>query len=291
MQRREKVTFGHLWGAFYPALMYLGITVIAGIILMFIAISQGHVTIENGNVNFGNIENDFSLMMTFFGGIMSAPLLILIKYLDVKKQRMLGAHTYKSVFFAKYLFIIPFAVSFMYACNMVVTIVEALIPSVAHSFDETAKAIYGADIGMQIATAVIVGPIVEELIFRGLMYIRLRRMFGAGVSALVTGLMFGLFHMNISQGIYAFLFSYGAIFVYERYKNICAPILFHIAANAISVLVTFVYKDYNTSAGSNTSSLSTSSEWAGALFVFVISLIISGLFALCIYKWVNPKKK
>ena len=44
MQRREKVTFGHLWGAFYPALMYLGITVIAGIILIFIAISQGHVT-------------------------------------------------------------------------------------------------------------------------------------------------------------------------------------------------------------------------------------------------------
>ena len=291
MKNREKVTIGHLWGAFYPVLMYLGITVVAGIILTFIAIFQGQITIENKTVDFGNIENDFSLMMTFFGGIMTVPLLILIKHLDLKKQRMIGAYGYKSVFFAKYLFIIPFAIAFMYAANMVVVILETLIPSIAHSFDETAQVIYGSSIGMQIATAVIVGPIVEELIFRGLMYIRLKRMFGAGISALVTGLVFGLFHMNISQGIYAFIFSYGAIFVYERYKNICAPVLFHMSANAISVLVTFIYKDYNTSAGSNTSSLSTSSEWVGALSVFFISILISGLFALCMKKWVQPQPK
>ena len=291
MKNREKVTIGHLWGAFYPALMYLGITVVAGVILMFIAIFQGQITIENKMVDFGNIESNFNLMMTFFGGVMTAPLLILIKYLDVKKQRMIGAYGYKSVFFAKYLFIIPFAICFMYACNMVVVILEALIPSIAHSFDETAKAIYSADIGIQIATAVIVGPIVEELIFRGLMYIRLKRMFGVGVSAFVTGLMFGLFHMNISQGIYAFIFSYGAIYVYERYKNICAPILLHISANAISVLVTFMSKDYNTSAGSKSTSLSSASDWTGALTVFAISILISGLFALCMKKWVNPQPK
>ncbi|MBP5772694.1 MAG: CPBP family intramembrane metalloprotease [Eubacterium sp.] len=291
MKNREKVTIGHLWGAFYPILMYLGITVVAGVILTFIALGQGQITVENKTVDFGDLQNNFSLMMTFFGALMTAPLLILIKYLDVKKQRMIGAYGYKSVFFAKYLFIIPFAISFMYVANMVVVILEKLIPSIAHSFDETAKAIYGADLWIQIATAVILGPIVEELIFRGLMYIRLKRMFGAGVAAFVTGLVFGLFHMNISQGVYAFIFSYGAIFVYERYKNICAPILFHMAANAISVLVTFMVKDYNTSAGNNTANVSTSSEWVGIIIVLVVSVSISGLFALCIKKWVDPQPK
>ena len=59
MKNREQVTIGHLWGAFYPVLMYLGITVVAGIILTSIAIFQGQITIENKTVDFGNIENDF----------------------------------------------------------------------------------------------------------------------------------------------------------------------------------------------------------------------------------------
>ena len=50
-------------------------------------------------------------------------------------------------------------------------------------------------------------------------------------------------------------------------------------------------KYYIVSAGSNTSSLSTSSEWVGALSVFFISILISGLFALCMKKWVEPQPK
>ena len=291
MKNREKVTIGHLWGAVYPALMYLGIVTVAGVILMFMAGMQGKLTIINGNVDTNSLGNNFSLMITFFGALMTIPLLIVIKHLDLKKQRMLGAYGYKSVFFAKYLLIVPFAISFMYAANMVVVFVEKLFPSISHSFDETAKAVYGADLWMQIATAVILGPIVEELIFRGLMYIRLKRMFGPSVAAFVTGLIFGIYHMNISQGIYAFIFSFGAIFVYERYKNICAPIIFHMVANGISVLVSFVFKDYNNSAGTSTTNINSATEWLALFVVFATSAAIALLFALCIKKWVDPQTK
>lgn len=290
-RNREKVTIGHLWGAFYPVLMYLGITVVAGVALMFMAVAQGQITIEGRTINFGNLENDFNLMMTFLGALLTAPLLILIKHLDIKKQKMLGAYGYKSVAIPKYLFIIPFGVSVMYAANTVVAVLEELIPSMRHSFDETAQAIYGANIWIQIATAVIVGPIVEELIFRGLMYVRLKRMFGMGISAVVTGLMFGLFHMNLSQGVYAFIFSFAAIYVYEEYKNICAPILFHMVANGVSVLVTFALKDYNTSSGSNSSNANTASVLIGYFIVYAISATIAILFALCMKKWVKPEPK
>ena len=291
MQGREKVTIGHIWGAIYPALIYMGMVMIASAIFMFVAVSQGQVTVTDHSIDYGKLEGNFSLMVTFFAGLMTVPLLIVIKYLDLKKQRLIGAYGYKSEFFAKYLFIIPFAVGFMYMANIFVVMCEKLVPSIAHSFDETSKLIYGADLWVQIATAVIIGPIVEELIFRGLMYIRLKRMFGGVIAALVTAIIFGVYHMNISQGIYAFIFSYGAIFLYEKYKNVVAPILFHMVANGVSVLVTFAFKDYNTSSGTSVNEVSSSTEWLALLLVFFVSAAVSGLFALCIKKWVNPQPK
>ena len=291
MKKREQVTIGHLWGAFYPVLLYFGITIVAGVILMVMAYLEGKLVIQNGKIDVSQLGDSFSLMLTFFGALMTVPFLILIKHLDLKKQKLIGAYGYKSVAIPKYLLIIPFAVTFMYSANMIVTMIEKIFPSISHSFDETAKAIYGANIYLQIATAVILGPIVEELIFRGLMYIRLKRMFGGVVAALVTGLIFGIYHMNISQGIYAFIFSYAAIFVYEKYKNICAPIIFHMAANGISVLVSFLFKDYNTSSGSVQNSASNSTGWASLLLVFGVSTLLCVMFGLLIKNFVNPKKK
>lgn len=291
MKNREQVTIGHIWGAFYPALLYLGMTMIASAVLSFIAIMQGKIVVEGGNVNYEAVGNNFFLMITFFAGLMTVPLLILIKYLDMKKQRLQGAYGYKSVFFAKYLLIIPFAITFMYAGNMVVAMLEKIFPFIAHTYDKTYETIFGADMWVQIITAIILGPIVEELIFRGLMYIRLKRMFGGGIAALVTGLVFGVYHWNISQGIYAFLFSYAAIFIYEKYKKVYAPIIMHIVANGTSVLVTFALKDYNTSSGSVNSEAVSQTPLASMIFVFGVSATLCFLFAFCIYNCVNPKKK
>ncbi len=287
MAGREKVTIGKLWGAVYPALLYLLITVVVGIILM---VMKGVVINSNGSINTKAIDDNMSLIITFFGALVSTPILILIKYYDIKVQIIKGAHTTKSVFLPKYLLIVPFAVSFMYAANTFVGIIEKLFPSIAHSFDEAAKSIYGANISIQIVTAVILGPIVEELIFRGLMYIRLKRMFGFWIASLVTGLIFGLYHGNVSQGIYAFIFSYGAIYIYEKYKKIYAPIIMHMVANGVSVLVTFVFKDYNNSSGS-VNGTGNSANLISLIILFAVSAALCGLFALCIKTWVRPKRK
>ena len=288
MAKKEKVTIGNIWGSIYPALLYLLITSVVAYVLLKVG---HHIVVNNKSINIKAIDDNMSMLITFFSAVVTIPLLIVIKYLDVRKQKMLGGYGYRSVFFAKYLLIIPFAAAFMYAANCLVALIEIFVPSIAHSFDDAAKAIYGADMWIQIVTAVLLGPIVEELIFRGLMYIRLKRMFGQGVAAFVTGLLFGIFHWNISQGIYAFLFSYAAIFIYEKYKNICAPIIMHIAANAISVLVSFMVKDYNNQSGATNSASKGSSNWLGLLIICIVSAAICGLFAYAIRKWVDPKRK
>ena len=290
MKKREKVTIGHLWGAFYPALLYYVLTTVVSIIFIAIAINQGHLQVQDKN-DLTRFIQEYSLLMTFLAALIMTPVLILIKHRDMKMQRAIGAYGYKSEFFLKYLLIIPFSITFMYAANMFVSILEKLIPSIAHSFDDTAQAIYGANIYIQILTAIILGPIVEELIFRGLMYIRLKRMFGVGVASVVTGIMFGLIHGNVSQGIYAFLFSFAAIFVYEKFKNIAAPIIFHMAANAISVLVSLAFNDYNKSSETVNTQASGSVDITVQIGVFIFMAALCFLFGFIIKRCVNPTSK
>lgn len=290
LKKREKVTIGHLWGAFYPMLLYYVLTIVVSVVFIAIAINQNRLQIHDNN-DMSRFIQEYSLLMTFFAALIMTPILILIKHRDMKMQRAIGAYSYKSEFFLKYLLIVPFSIAVMYAANMFVQIMETLIPSISHSFDDVAQAIYGANIYVQILTAIIFGPIVEELIFRGLMYIRLKRMFGMKVAALVTSVMFGIFHENISQGIYACLFSFAAIFVYEKYKNIIAPIIFHMVANAISVLVSLTLNDYNKPSEQVKAQASGSNDLPIQIGMFIFFAALCVLFGFIIKRRVNPERK
>ena len=48
---------------------------------------------------------------------------------------------------------------------------------------------------------------------------------------MVSGLLFGLFHGNLVQAVYATLLGIVLAIVYEIYDSILAPILFHAVAN------------------------------------------------------------
>lgn len=79
---------------------------------------------------------------------------------------------------------------------------------------------------------VILGPIMEELLFR---YAITRRLlpYGEKTAVLLTGLFFGLAHDNFYQFFYCF--AIGALFsyIYVRTKSLLYPVLFHIVFNFI----------------------------------------------------------
>ena len=54
----------------------------------------------------------------------------------------------------------------------------------------------------------IIGPIIEELIFRNIVYEKSKRIFKPIIAILCTGLLFGICHGNIIQFVYAFLFKF-----------------------------------------------------------------------------------
>ena len=92
-----------------------------------------------------------------------------------------------------------------------------------------------------LVTTGILGPILEELIFRGIVYEKLKLLHKKSTSTLITGILFGLFHGNIIQFVYAFLLNFVLVESYEKENSILAPILIHVCANSvITLLLNFI---------------------------------------------------
>ncbi len=82
----------------------------------------------------------------------------------------------------------------------------------------------------------ILSPIVEELLFRGLVYNRLKIYYEASISAYISAIIFGVAHFNLVQGLYAFVMGIIFAFVYEKYKSVFAPMIVHLAANIVAII-------------------------------------------------------
>ena len=88
---------------------------------------------------------------------------------------------------------------------------------------------------MQILCTVLILPLTEELVFRGLGYWRIRRELPFWGAAVLSAVYFGLYHGNIYQGIYACFLGFLLAVLLERTDSFFAVWAFHAAANLISV--------------------------------------------------------
>lgn len=89
--------------------------------------------------------------------------------------------------------------------------------------------------------AAILGPIMEELIFRKTLMEKLR-IYGDKTAIIYTSIAFGLFHCNFAQIPYAI--AVGCILGYAKVKtnSITLPILLHIIINSLSVILMIALK-------------------------------------------------
>lgn len=80
----------------------------------------------------------------------------------------------------------------------------------------------------------VVAPVAEELLFRQVIYKRLRYISPVWVAVVISALLFGLYHGNPVQGIYAFIMGSILALVYEWTGSFIAPVIFHMIANHLS---------------------------------------------------------
>lgn len=90
---------------------------------------------------------------------------------------------------------------------------------------------------VQIICSGIIGPILEELVFRGIVYNKLKEFNKPMTSIILTSIIFGIIHSDIINAIYGFGVSFILIYLYEKYKTLKAPILMHMSLNITIILM------------------------------------------------------
>lgn len=85
--------------------------------------------------------------------------------------------------------------------------------------------------------AVILGPIAEELTFRGVIFSSAKRSLPFWAANLLQAFLFGVFHLNLIQGIYAFFLGLFLGYICGRDNGVGLPILLHILYNGWGVLI------------------------------------------------------
>ena len=140
---------------------------------------------------------------------------------------------------------------------------------------------------VQIILIAVIPPLVEEFVFRGLFYGAYRK-HGVLKAAVMSGIIFGIFHLNINQ--FAYAFAIGIIFAYmvEATGSIWSSVCAHFAINTFSITVIQILKlcgAYELASQTETSQIAVDSvgtRLAGIVMMFVLAVVFTALAVLCI---------
>lgn len=88
-----------------------------------------------------------------------------------------------------------------------------------------------------ILLAVLVAPVAEEILFRGVLLPALGRRWGMGAAILVSSVLFAIIHFHIPSLVPLFVFSIALSLAYIYTETIVVPIVMHSLFNAVSLMV------------------------------------------------------
>lgn len=172
-------------------------------------------------------------------------------------------------------FSIPVLMLFGLSLNFVLEALLSLLSQINflskifEAYSQLANALFSGNFVLSLIAIGIVGPIFEEILFRGLVFGELRKIAKLPLAILIQALLFGAYHLNAVQGTYAFLIGLLLGYIYYRSNSIIAPVIIHITINASSVILPQLISD------------SQLEKWSGVIIAAsIILLIVTGAFIL-----------
>lgn len=225
----------NIFSFLYPMLLYLWVSLMVtfavGLFIGIRAAATGTFMTQTETVE---------AISRFFAGINIIQFVILLPffYWIIKKdnRRMdFGSIKLNILSFAGIGVVTSFAISTCAIANTLIGL--SGIAEYDTIFQEVSKTIFSGGLFLQILIVGILVPVMEELLFRIIIYRRVRAFYGIITGGIVSAFLFALAHGNITQGIYAFIMGIVIIYLYEKMNTGLVCILFHIIANITSILI------------------------------------------------------
>ena len=229
-----------LWRIIYPVLTHFGITnlisVVATMTMMFIGMILLGIRDQQELMNLAIQQ---VIAITGLGGLVSIPILTLFLKQD-ENRRASGKYDIHKVPEKK---ITPQIMLGMILMGMSLSQVlnDLILLSGLHEifpgYSEMGSQIYtGQSLLMMLAVTGFIVPIAEDLLFRGLVQMRIRDYLGPVAGILISAVCFGIYHGNVIQFIYATILGIFFSFAMEKSQSVLVPIVGHMVANIWSML-------------------------------------------------------
>lgn len=212
---------GKIWQIAYPVLMY------------YTAISIGSFVAQ---MIFGSgIEN--YMLCKIIGSLLA----LHVMYADYKHDLIVtGRYKVKEIFTKDKWINIGWVILITLFLSVALNNIISMSPlvEISEEYQNANAAFYGTNIGLELLGAALITPILEEVVHRGVVYGRLRRMMGFIPSVIISALIFAILHFNIVQFIYAFLLGIIFALFVEKSGRLYPAVIAHVVANALAVIRT-----------------------------------------------------
>lgn len=137
-----------------------------------------------------------------------------------------------------------------------------------YEYQELSESIVSEESGivLQIIATVIIVPIAEELLFRGIVLGELNLRYSPRTVVLIQAVLFGLFHMNFVQSLYTFIPGLLLGIAYYYTGNIIVPIIMHMVFNLFGGVLSVFLPE-------NILNYLSYIEWAVSLFSLITIIV------------------
>lgn len=236
-----KKLFRTIWQAGYPLLIEQGVSLLITLILLILFSSLFYQDSGLAGVSIaGDILTENILLVTGVVSLIATPIFLLMVWKDSKK---FGDTTSDTPVNLKDILMCmlgacgtALAGAFMMSM-MGMQIGGDTFEQYAAVFDDTAPL-------AMVAVSLILTPLLEELLFRGLVFRRICRSYGAVWAALFSSLVYALTAGGGAQSIFCFVMGMVYSYAYVNTDRVWVPAVMHMAASTFILLADYIVEEY-----------------------------------------------
>lgn len=177
-----------------------------------------------------------AVLITIICSLVTLPVFLWLMKRDKKKPEIQALPVRVGQDIWKYIFIVIGGSALCIALNNLLTLSQ--LAEVSQAYQEASEELYSASYMVQLIGLGVIAPFAEELLFRGVLYNRLKAFLKPTMAGMWSAMIFAAYHGNMVQFIYAMISGIMLVWVYERYGSLKAPILAHICMNLTSIVLT-----------------------------------------------------
>lgn len=239
---KNKITFQVIWQMLYPFLIFM-ITrrIVSQLLALFMTQIGGSLTgvladfliVRNETGEFIGLTGNTATIIWSLGfaagafAIRNTAKMLIQRGADDMKLSHLKPEPVKN-------YMLLFIVSLGAVLGMNLLLELTNVTNKSEAYQAVVEDQFSAAVWVGIICYGVITPIAEELLFRGVLYNYLKRIWDVRIAALLSAFLFGSYHMNPVQGVYGFVIGCLMVYGYEYFGSFYIPVAIHILSNVLA---------------------------------------------------------